>query len=125
MEGVEEEEEEEEGASGCLSQTRSRMKEIKHAQPIGCRHCPREALLKIPSPGSRAPADGGFPLRAERADLTESNRPDEFFTARVFPLRAGHKTKDKFRTVKPEDVGELGVSVCTRGSDLSPCSTTG
>ena len=25
------------------------------------RHDPREALLKIPPPGSRAPADGGFP----------------------------------------------------------------
>lgn len=31
------------------------------AEPIGSRQDPREAPLKIPPPGSRAPADGGFP----------------------------------------------------------------
>ncbi|KAA8587717.1 hypothetical protein FQN60_016579 [Etheostoma spectabile] len=51
---------------------------FQHGEPIEIRHDTREALLKIPPPGSRAPADGGFPPLSEtqREEQVERERAD-------------------------------------------------
>lgn len=49
----------------------------RHWEPIESSYDPREALLKIPARGSRAPADGGFPLLRETRRRTEGARASE------------------------------------------------
>lgn len=48
----------------------------QHREPIESSYDPSEALLKIPARGSRAPADGGFPLvrETQRERERESKR---------------------------------------------------
>lgn len=48
--------------SRSQSDQRAHSLDWQHGGPMGSQQGPREALLKIPPPGSRAPADGGFPL---------------------------------------------------------------
>lgn len=44
-----------------------------YGEPIESQHDLREALLKIPPPSSRAPADGGFPLLRETRRLDHAD----------------------------------------------------
>ncbi|KAG8014038.1 hypothetical protein GBF38_016319 [Nibea albiflora] len=61
---------------------------------MGSQHDPREALLKIPPPGSRAPADGGFPLLREpqRSQQHERSR----WSASDTDLKRSDETVDDF-----------------------------
>lgn len=49
----------------------------QHREPIESSYDPSEALLKIPARGSRAPADGGFPLVRETQRERERAREQE------------------------------------------------
>lgn len=92
-------------------------------QPIGSQHDPREALLKIPPPGSRAPADGGFPLLRETqrsqqhersrwsasdTDLKRSDKSvDDFYILPDFICHCRTKGRGEKRALKTQNDNQL------------------